>query len=155
MQSKAKTVKDYLVELPPERREIIEAVRAQILKNLPKGYEEVMQYGMISYIVPLRLYPRGYLDQKEVPLSYVALASQKNYMAVYLTNIYADQTVEKWFKQEYTTSGKKLDMGKSCIRFKKMTDLPLPLIGKVVKLTPVKDYIAMYEKNRFVTKRKK
>lgn len=148
MQSKAKTVKDYLAELSEDRRAGILAVRKVILANLPKGYQEGIQWGMICYSVPLALYPRGYGENKEVPLPYVALASQKNYMAVYLMNIYTKDGGESWFAKEYKATGKKLDMGKGCVRFKKVDDLPLELIGKAVALNSVKEWIATYAKSR-------
>lgn len=153
MQSKAKTVSAYLRELPPERRTALLVVRKVILKHLPKGYEESMQYGMIGYSVPLKRYPKGYLGDKKTPLPYAGLASQKNHMAVYLMNIYGDKKATKWFKNEYKKSipgraGKKLDMGKSCVRFRKLKDLPLPLIGKAIARTSVKDLIIYYEHAR-------
>jgi hypothetical protein len=152
VQSKAKTVKEYLEELALERRPAIEHVRKVILKNLRKGYKEAMQYGMIGYGVPLKLYPDGYLGDKKTPLPYVALASQKNHMAVYLMNIYGDKATQKWFEKEIKTwqkeTGKKLDMGKSCVRFKKLEDLPLEIIGKAIKLTSPKQFIKMYEDAR-------
>lgn len=148
MQSQAKTVSEYLSELPPDRADAVRRVRAVIKKNLPKGYEETMQYGMISYVVPLSVYPAGYLGKKDVPLPYVSLASQKNHMAVYLLNIYASPESEKWFFEAYKKSGKKMDVGKSCVRFKKLDDLPLDVIGKAVAKTPVKDWISLHEQNR-------
>lgn len=148
MQSSAKTVSAYLKELPPERRVVVEAVRAVVLKNLPKGYEEVMQYGMISYVVPLKTYPNGYLDKKDVPLPYAALAAQKNFYALYFMSLYGDKENEAWFKKAYMDAGKKLDMGKSCVRFKKLDDLPLNVIGRAVKLTSVKKFIKSYEAGR-------
>lgn len=147
MQSKSTTVEGYLKELTPERREAIEAVRQAILERLPDGYEETMQYGMITYVVPLSLYPQGYLG-KQVPLPYVALASQKNYMAVYLLNIYPGSTMHDWFVTEYKKTGKKLDIGKSCVRFKTIQDLPVELIGEVVAKTSVNDCIRAYEESR-------
>ena len=153
MQSKAKTVKEYLEELPKDRRAAIGAVRKVILANLPKGYQEGMQWGMICFSVPLKLYPRGYGENKEVSLPYVALASQKNYMAVYLMNIYAQGSEESWFAKAYKATGKKLDMGKGCVRFKKLDNLPLEVIGKAVALTPVKEWITVstlnYEMHHF------
>lgn len=146
--SSAKTVKEYLAELPEDRRNAIEAVRKTILENLPEGYEEIMQYGMVSYVVPLSLYPDGYLGKKDTPLPYACLASQKNHMAVYLMNIYGDKAAEKWFKEEYKKSGKRIDIGKSCVRFKKLENLPLEVIGQAVARTPVKKYIELYEKSR-------
>jgi len=142
MRSDATTVDRYLAELPEERRAAIEAVRATILKKLPKGYEEAMNWGMISYQVPLDTYPDTYNGQ---PLMYAALASQKNYMAVYLTGIYMSEKSRKEFETAYKATGKKLDAGKSCVRFKKLDDLPLPLIGKVIAATNVKDLIKRVE----------
>lgn len=148
MQSKAKTVKEYLAELPEDRRRAIESVRRVIRKNLPRGYKEIMQYGMIGYVVPLSLYPEGYLGDKKTPLPYAGLASQKNNMAVYLMNIYGDEKVERWFEKEYRKTGKKMDIGKSCVRFRRLEDLPLELIGKAIGLVPVKTYIKRYEASR-------
>lgn len=146
MQSKAKSVQEYLNSLPDDRRATISTVRKVILKYLPKGYQEIMQYGMISYAVPLSLYPPGYHCGKDVPLPYAALASQKNYMSLYLCNIYGDKRTEKWFRNEFKASGKKLDMGKSCVRFKKVEDLPLGVIGEAIARTTVRDFISLYEK---------
>jgi len=148
MQSKAKTVKEYLSELPPDRKAAISAVREVILKNLPKGFEEMMQYGMIGYSVPHSVYPPGYHCDPKQPLPFVALASQKNHMAVYMMNIYMDKETENWFTKAYKATGKKLDIGKSCIRFKKLDDLALDVIGQAVGRKSVKEYIALYEKNR-------
>jgi hypothetical protein len=147
MQSKAKTVKEYLNELPPDRKAAISAVREVILKNLPKGFEEVMQYGMIGYSVPHSIYPPGYHCDPKQPLPFVALASQKNHMAVYMY-IYMDKETENWFVKSYRATGKKLDIGKSCIRFKKLEDLALEVIGQAVGRKSVKEYIALYEKNK-------
>lgn len=148
MQSSATSVEAYLRSLPPERRQLVQAVREVILKNLPKGYKEIMQYGMIGYVVPLSRYPAGYLGQKDVPLPYVGLAAQKNYYSIYLLNIYGDKKAETWFKKEYERAGFKLDMGKSCVRFKTLDKIPLEVIGKAVALTPVDEFITMYEKAR-------
>ena len=141
--SPAKSVPEYLASLPPEKRKDIEAVRKVIKKHLPRGYEEGMQWGMISYYIPLSRYPDTYNKQ---PLGIAAIAAQKSYNAVYLMGVYGDKATEKWFKAEYQKSGKKLDMGKSCLRFKKADDLPLDLVGKVIARVGVDDYIAHYEK---------
>lgn len=151
VQSKAKTVSGYLGELPGERRRAIDAVRHVILENLPEGYEESMQFGMIGYCVPLSRYPKTY---NGAPLNYVALASQKNHMAVYLMGCYGDDKLARWFEAEFKKSGKKLDMGKSCVRFKELEDLPLGVIGEAVAQMPVDDFIALYERARKGTKRK-
>ena len=143
--SNATTVEEYLSEQTPERREAMEAIRGLILKNLPPGYEEVMQYGMIAYVIPLERYPVTYNKQA---LQTVALASQKNYMSVYLMNVYGDQETAQWFEEEFRASGKKLNMGKCCVRFKRPEDLPLDLIGKAVARTSVDGFIEVYEKAR-------
>ncbi len=148
VQSRAATVAEYLAELPDERRDAIAAVRAVILKNLPKGYEEGMAYGMIGYAVPHSLYPPGYHCDPRQPLPLAGLASQKNYMAVHLMCIYGNKPTADWFVKEYKASGKKLDMGKCCIRFKKLDDLPLDVIGKAIARVPVSKWIAVYEEAR-------
>jgi hypothetical protein len=145
MTSKAKTVKEYLVELPEERRTAIQAVRQVILKNLDKGYEEGMQYGMIGYYVPHKVYPPGYHCDPKQPLPFAGLGSQKNHMAVYLMCIYGSRQHEEWFRKEWAKTGKKLDMGKSCIRFRKLEDLALEVIGEAVARVPAKKYVAYYE----------
>jgi len=157
MQSKATSVEQYLAELPEDRRAAIEAVRATILKHLPKGYEEGMQYGMIGYFVPHSVYPPGYHCSPEQPLPFASLASQKNYMAIYLMCIYGDREHAAWFRKAWAETGKKLDMGKSCVRFKKIDDVPLELIGQAVKRVPVKKFIEHYEAaiNRPTRKRAK
>ena len=143
--SSAQTVEEYLAELAPDRREAINAVRKVILDNLPSGYEEIMQFGMIGYVIPLERYPVTYNKQA---LQYAALASQKHYMSVYLMSVYSDSDSEQWFAEQYRASGKKLDMGKSCVRFKKLDDLPLDLIGRAIARTPVDEYIEVYEAAR-------
>jgi hypothetical protein len=145
MQSKAATVEEYLAELPEERRAAIGAVRETILKCLPKGYEEGMQYGMIGYFVPHSVYPPGYHCNPNEPLPYAGLASQQNYISVYLFCLYCDNQHEKWFREAWAKTGKKLDMGKSCIRFKRLDDMPLALIGQAIKRVPVKKFIQIYE----------
>jgi hypothetical protein len=148
VQSKAKTVEQYLAELPPDRREAISAVRKVILKNLPDGFEEVMQYGMISYVVPFNLFPAGYHCDPSQPLNFAGLASQKNHMAIYLMCVYGHNETQGWFVKAYKASGKKLDMGKSCVRFKKLEDLPLDVIGQAIARVPVDKYIKAYEDAR-------
>lgn len=149
MQSEAKTVEAYLESLPADRREAIEAVRAVILKHLPKGYEEGMQFGMIGYYVPLPVYPDTYNKQ---PLGYVALASQKNYMALYLSTIYTSEEAAEEFERAYRATGKRYDVGKSCVRFRKLDDLPLPLVGKTIKATPAKQFVEMAKAARAASK---
>ena len=139
MKSKASTVEEYLEGLPEDRRAAIQAVRKVILKNLPKGYEEVLQYGMLGYVVPLKVFPSGYLNRKNEPLPYICLASQKNYMSIYMMSVYGDAEAE--FRKEYQATGKRLDMGKCCVRFRKLEDLPLDVIGKAVARYPMKKWI--------------
>ena len=129
MRSEAKTVEEYLQSLPEDRKEAVSTVRDVILLNLPEGIEEVMNWGMISYEVPLSVYPDTYNKQ---PLMYAALASQKNHMAVYMSAIYMLQDSRVDFEKAYKATGKRLDSGKSCVRFRKLDDLPLELIGKTI-----------------------
>jgi len=143
--SKAATVGDYLAELPADRRRTISAVRAVVRKNLPKGYKETIGYGMICYTVPLSIYPQTHNCQ---PLCYAALAAQKNYCALYLMNVYGDAPTAKAFREGFKKAGKKLDMGKSCVRFKTADDLPLDVIGKTIAATPLKAFVEKYEKTR-------
>ena len=145
VKSKATTVEEYISELPNDRTSDIKAVRKVIIDNLPKGYVETMQYGMITYVVPFERYPNTYND---LPLGYISLASQKNYMALYLMNVYGNKDIESKFRTRYIASGKKLDMGKSCVRFKKLEDLPIDLIGETVAMTTVEDFIKKYEESR-------
>jgi len=146
MASQATTVEGYLQALPPDRRAAISAVRQVILANLPAGYEECMSYGMIGYVVPHSLYPAGYHCNPKLPLPYANLGSQKNHMAIHLCSVYGDADTTRWFQKAWKASGKKLDMGKACVRFKKLEDVPLDVIGQVIARTPVKKYIASIEK---------
>lgn len=145
VKSSAQTVEGYLEELPEDRREVVSTVRQAVLKNLPAGYEESMNWGMICYGIPLERYPKTYNGQ---PLGYVALAAQKNHYALYLMGVYQDSDQESWLREEFRKAGKKLDMGKSCVRFKKLDDLPLDVIGKVIAGTPPEAFIAQYEASR-------
>lgn len=154
MQSSAKTVTEYLQSLPGDRREAISAVRKVILANLPKGYEECMSYGMIGYVVPHSIYPAGYHCDPKLPLPYAGLASQKNYMSFYVMTVYGDQATEQWFRKAWQAAGKKLNMGKCCVRFKKLADVPLEVIGQLVARVPVAQYIARIEKDLSETTRK-
>lgn len=142
MRSDATDVEQYLAELPDDRREAIETVRTEILANLPDGLVETMSWGMISYEVPLETYPDTYNGK---PLMFAALASQKNHMAVYLTTVYASEDEKAWFESEYRATGKKLDMGKSCVRFKKLEQLPVELIGDVMRRSSLDDFLAIYD----------
>ncbi len=145
MQSDAATVADYLDQLPPDRHAAIATVRETILDHLPDGYEEAMEWGMIAYQVPLETCPDTYNGK---PLMYAALASQKNHMAVYLTGVYADPEVRADFEERYRATGKRLDMGKSCVRFRKLDDLPLELVGEAVAALSVDEFVDLVESAR-------
>lgn len=140
--SKVKTVSEYLKSLPPERAKVIRAVRKVIVDNLPKGYEETMNWGMISYEIPLKTYPITYNKQ---PLSYAGLAAQKNNYSLYLMGLYWNKEQEEWFVNEFKKRKLKLNSGKSCIRFNKLDDLPLDVIGKTIGKISVYEYIKHYE----------
>jgi hypothetical protein len=143
VQSDAVSVEDYLSALPPERRRMVEAIRAVVLKHLPSGYKEGMQYGMITYFIPLETFPKTY---NKLPLALASLASQKNYVSFYLNNIYSEPAILRWFLEAYKTTGMKPDIGKSCIRFKRLDDIPLKLLGEAIARTPVAEFIKMYER---------
>lgn len=146
MQSKAKTATEYINELPEERKKVIRNIRKEIKKNLPKGFKEVMSYGMIGYVVPHSLYSKGYHVNPELPLPFMSLASQKNYVSFYHMGLYSGNSLYDWFVKEYPKHSKtKLDMGKCCVRFKKMDNIPYKLIGEMCgKITPQK-WIDIYE----------
>ena len=146
MQSKSTTVAAYMQEIPEERQAVMEALRKTIKKHLPKGFQEQMSYGMIGYVVPYALYPSGYHCKPSDPLPFMNIASQKNFIAIYHMGIYADAALLKWFTDEYAKRVKgKLDMGKSCIRFKKPEQIPVDLIGELAaKMSPA-DWITLYE----------
>lgn len=144
MRSDAVTVEGYLAELPKDRDQAIGTVRQVILEHLPPGFDEVMQYGMISYVVPLERYPDTYNGQA---LTVASLANQKRHMAIYLMGVYGDADAEKWLRSRWPTA-KKLDMGKSCLRFKRLDDLALDVIGEAIARTSVDDLIAAYERSR-------
>jgi uncharacterized protein YdhG (YjbR/CyaY superfamily) len=152
MQSAAKTVDDYLISLPEDRKKVMTELRKVILKNLPKGFSEAMSYGMMGYVVPHSIFPDGYHCDPKLPLPFMSMASQKNFISFYHMGIYADPKLLNWFTKEYPKFCKsKLDMGKSCIRFKKMDDIPMSLIGELVsKMNPdqwIKLYQASFRKN--------
>ena len=147
--SSAKTVDDYLAALPEDCRNAVAAVRRVIRENLPAGYEECMQWGMIAYCVPLSVYPDTY---NGAPLHYAAVAAQKNHLAVYLSGIYADEKLRQWFESEYRKTGKRMDIGKSCVRFRTLDDLPLALIGEAIGRVPLTAFIALYEAARASSK---
>lgn len=140
--SKASTVEQYLEQLPPERRAVVSKVRELVRRNLPKGYDETMAFGMIGYGIPLSRYPTTYNGQ---PLGYVALAAQKNYYALYLMGPYVNGEQGTELAEAFKRAGKKMDMGKSCLRFKSLDDLPLDAIGRVIASTLPEDLIAHYE----------
>ena len=143
--STATTTDEYIDSLPDERRAAVAAVRDVVRRNLPHGFEEGMQYGMSGWYVPLERFPDTYNGQ---PLGLVGLASQKNYISLYLNSVYGDPKTEAWFKERYAASGKKLNMGKSCLRFRHVEDLPLDVIGETIARVGLDDYVAHYEDAR-------
>ena len=152
MKIEAQSVQEYLENLPEERREAIVNLRKVISENLPKGFEEQLSYGMIGYVVPKSIYPKGYHCTPELPLPFLSIASQKNSINLYHMGIYADEKLLHWFQEEFPKhSKKKLDMGKSCMRFKKPEDIPYELIGELARKMTSQDWIEMYG-NAFVKK---
>lgn len=147
MQSKATTPEQYLSELPEDRKAAMLKLRNAIKENLPQGFEEVISYGMLGYVVPHSIYPSGYHCNSKLPLPFINLASQKNFIALYHMGIYANKNLESWFVSEYPKHVKtKIDMGKSCLRFKKMDDIPFDFIGQLAAKVSVEDWISNYEK---------
>jgi hypothetical protein len=144
----ASTVAQYLAALPADRRAAISAVRKLINENLPKGYEEGMQFGMVSWYVPLSMYPAGYGENPKVPLPLVALGSQKSGMVLHFLCLYGHPTLSTWFTNEYKKSGKKLDMGKGCVRFKSLHDLALDVVGRTVARVSVEEHMVNYRAAR-------
>lgn len=144
-QGKAKTVAEYLDALPPKRRAVVSTVRSLVKKHLPEGYEEGMGWGIITYTVPLETLPDTYNGQ---PLGYAAIAAQKNYYTLYLMAPYGDPKQKKWLADEFRKRGKKLDMGKSCLHFKSLDDLPLDVVGEVIASTPLEKYVEIYNASR-------
>ena len=146
MQYKATKVSEYLTEIPEERQQAFNKLRQTILKNIPKGFEECMIYGMVGYVVPHSIYPKGYHCDPKLPLSFTAIASQKNFIALYHMGIYSNPKLLEWFTSEFAKhSKKKLDMGKSCMRFKKPEDIPFELIGELMRKMTVEEWINTYE----------
>lgn len=138
----------YIEQLPPERQKVVSKIRETILDNLPEGFHEAINYGMLGYVVPHSIYPKGYHCDPKLPLPFINLASQKNFVALYHSGIYADPELYDWFVNEYPKHCKrKLDMGKSCIRLKSMTDIPYELIAELCRKMTVSDWIQLYEKN--------
>jgi hypothetical protein len=160
VQSKASSVAEYLAALPEGRRAALSEVRQTVLDNLDREYEEGITYGMIGYYVPHRIYPPGYHCDPKQPLPFANLASQKNYMSLYLMSVYCSCGLDdpasrhaRWFREEWEKTGKKLDMGKSCIRFRRVEDLPLELIGQAVRRVPARTYIRYVEESLARTKK--
>jgi len=148
MQYDAESVEDYIQQLPEDRKEPIERLRKVILDNLPEGFEETILYGMIGYVVPHSIYPEGYHVDPKLPLSFIGLASQKNNISLYHSGVYMFPEVLEWFEEQYPTYVKtKLDMGKSCIRFKNMQTIPYQLIGQLCEKITVAQYVSKYEEN--------
>jgi hypothetical protein len=143
MKSDAATVESYLDGLPDDRREAVAAVREVVLRHLPEGFDEVMQYGMISWVVPLERFPDTYNGS---PLTVASLADQKRHMALYLMGVYGEDGAQEWLRERWATTGKKLDMGKSCLRFKRLDDLALDVVGEAIARTTVDDLIAAHER---------
>ncbi|NNF85293.1 MAG: DUF1801 domain-containing protein [Winogradskyella sp.] len=152
MQYKASTPADYISQIPEDRKATLKKLRETINQNLPKGFEEGIQYGMIGYYVPHSKYPDGYHCNPKEPLPFMSIASQKNFVALYHSGLYANKTLYNWFVSEYPKHAKtKLDMGKSCVRFKKMEDIPYELVGELCQKITADEYIEIYEtaiKNR-------
>ncbi|APQ17668.1 DUF1801 domain-containing protein [Maribacter hydrothermalis] len=148
MNYNANSIEEYINLLPQERRVVIEKLRQTILQNLPKGFEEQISYGMLGYVVPHSMYPAGYHVKPELPLPFINLASQKNFIALYHSGIYANTELLDWFVSEYPNHCKrKLDMGKSCIRFKSMDEIPYELIAKLCTKISIQEWISLYENN--------
>ncbi len=146
MRIEAKNPEDYISKLPEERKEVIEKLRTTITENLPADFTEAMSYGMIGYVVPHSVYPPGYHCDPKLPLPFVSIASQKNFVALYHMGIYANPELMEWFVSEYPKHCKrKLDMGKSCIRFKKMDDIPYELVGQLISKMTAEEWVDIYE----------
>lgn len=148
MQSKAATVDAFLAELEPERRREIEAIRKVFRRHVPKGVEEGMQYGMIGYFIPHRLYPPGYHCDPKQPLPFAGLMAQKHHISMYLACVYMDEAHRAWFTKAWTDAGKRLDMGKGCIRAKRLEDIPLDVVAESFRRMSVDEFIAGYEAAR-------
>lgn len=142
------SVADYLRALPPEQRAVVAGVRKVLRANLPRGFKEGIRYGMVAYYVPLSRYPNTYNGQ---PLSVACLGAQKHYVSLYLMAVYGHRDTERWLREEFRKAGKKLDMGKSCVRFKTLDDLPLDVIAKAIARVNIDDFIAIYERARGAT----
>jgi len=144
----AQTVDEYIAKVPPERTEAVSKLRQTVLNNLPNGFEECISYKMIGYVVPHSLYPDGYHCDPKLPLPFINIASQKNFIALYHSGVYADKNILDWFVAEYPKHvNTKLDMGKSCIRFKNVAQIPYDLIAELCQKMTVEDWVGLYEKN--------
>ncbi len=143
--SEAQTPKEYLAQLPEDRRRVVSAVRDVIREHLPPGYQEGMAYGMVAWYVPLETFPDTYNGQ---PLGLAAIASQKRHISLYLNHVYGDPALEEWFRERWAATGKKLDMGKSCVRFTRLEDVPLDVIGEVIARADMPSLLAKYEAAR-------
>lgn len=153
MTIKAKSPDEYFEKVPAERQEAMKKLRDTILQNLPQGFEETMSYGMIGYVVPHSIFPAGYHCDPKLPLPFLSIASQKNFIAFYHFGLYAMPGLQKWFVEEYPKhSPVKLDMGKSCVRFKKPENIPFDLIGELMRKVSVQDFVSHYEKGLKVKK---
>lgn len=148
MKSHARTVNEYLASLPADRRAVVAAVRNLIRKNLRQGFEEGIQYGMIGYFVPHRLYPAGYHCDPQQPLPFAGIASQKHYLSLYLFCGYVNEAEEAWFRKAWAKTGKKLNMGKSCVRFKRLDDLATDVVAAAIRRITVKKFVAAYGQAR-------
>jgi hypothetical protein len=154
MKIEANTVEQYLHAIPEERKPVFNRLRDTIIENIPDGFEEQLSYGMIGYVVPVQIYPSGYYVDPELPLPFCNIASQKNFIGFYHMGIYSLPKLHQWFVEEYAKASKyKLDMGKSCVRLKRMDDIPFELIGKLMKKVSVKEWVEVYESQ--IMKRKK
>ena len=154
VRSSETSVEEYMAALPADRRGTLEAVRAVIRENLDAGFEEGMQYGMIGYHVPHRVYPAGYHTNPKEPLPFLALASQKQNLALYLMHLYAAPRELEWFQGAWAKAGKKLDMGKSCLRFRTLDELALDVLGEALRRVSAKDYVELYETQRAGARKK-
>lgn len=155
MTSKATTIKEYLEELPEERKSAVEKLYKLVKKNIPKGFKDTISYGMIGFVVPHSIFPDGYHCDPKLPLPFLNIASQKNFIAIYHMGLYADPKLLKWFTTEYSKhSNSKLDMGKSCLRFKKPEQIPYNLIEELVTKMTVENWIELYSNNYLKTKKK-
>ena len=144
-QSRAKTVAEYVASLPPDRQRVVKQTRSFVKKHLPKGYKEQIGWGAITYSVPLSVLPDTYNGQ---PLCYAALAAQKHFYTLYLMGVYGNPAQKKWLADEFRKRGKKFDMGKSCLHFKSLDDLPLDVVGQVIASIPMDKYVAYYRETR-------